>query len=99
MSELSFPGQIEITRMELHSPSSGTMTDIRYIYTGFNIFEDIFSPFISGTIVIQDAVGLLNRLPIIGEEILELDVITPGLDDTKQNKIQGKFYIYKIGFI
>jgi hypothetical protein len=96
MSELTFPGQVEVTRMELHSPSTKTMTDIRYIYTGFNIYEDIFAPFISGAIVIQDALGLLNKLPIIGEELLELEVITPGLEDKPEHKIKGKFYIYKI---
>lgn len=96
IKDLSFPGEIEIRKLRLIS--KGEYIDLNYFYRELNIYEDLFSPFISGTIVMQDSMSLITRLPIIGEEFLEIDMITPGISDSKEmkNMFSGTFYVYKI---
>ena len=57
--------------------------DIREAVQEIQIFEGINYDTLSGTMVIVDAGGLLDRLPITGNEILEFTLHTPGftLDD------------------
>lgn len=59
------------------------------------IYEDIFSPFISGKVLIRDSQELLNILPLIGEEKIVIDVITPTINE--EYAIKGEFFIYKMG--
>lgn len=60
---------------------------------GIQIFEDIFSPFITGTLEIRDSLDLMNVFPFNGEEFLELKLTTPSLE---KGNIDGRFYIYKM---
>tara|TARA_Y100001973_G_C5193720_1_gene332744 strand:+ start:961 stop:2475 length:1515 start_codon:yes stop_codon:yes gene_type:complete len=48
------------------------------------IYEDIKLQTLSGVMVIEDAAGLLDRLPLTGNEVLEFTAHTPGfaLDDS-----------------
>jgi hypothetical protein len=93
---LTFAGEIAINQMEIVSINTSFVVDLRMVFVGMNIYEDMFAPFINGTIVIQDANALINKLPIVGEEFLDLDLITPSFPSDKQHAIKGRFYIYKI---
>lgn len=57
-----------------------------------NIYEDIFSPTMSGTIVIGDALDLISNYKLHGNEFLNLVVDKPGLD----KPITKIFRVYKI---
>lgn len=89
---LRFAGDVEIKRVKITS-SSGLFQDITNQVIGIQIFEDLLSPFITGTLIIKDSLDLINVMPFIGEEYLELHVSTPTLKD---GNISGKFYIYKM---
>lgn len=52
--------------------------DIRETVQEIQIFEGINYNTLSGTLVMVDAAGLLDRLPITGNEILEFTLHTPG---------------------
>ena len=43
-----------------------------------NLYEDIYSPIVSGDITLTDTVGLIESFPIIGEEILDVSFSTAG---------------------
>ena len=60
---------------------------------GIQLFEDIFSPFMTGTLTIKDSLDLINAFPFIGEEFLELKISTP---DLQVGNIDNKFYISKM---
>jgi hypothetical protein len=45
-----------------------------------SIFEDIYSPFMSGYLRMVDAHNLINHFPIIGQETVEIKFRTPGFD-------------------
>ena len=57
--------------------------DIRELVQEIQIFEGINYNTLSGTMVLVDSGGLLDRLPVTGNEILEFTLHTPGytLDD------------------
>jgi hypothetical protein len=89
---LRFAGDVSINKVKVVS-SSGFHQDIANQVKGIQIFEDLLSPFITGSLIIKDSLDLINLFPFVGEEFLELDISTPTL---KQGNITGKFYIYKM---
>ena len=75
-----FPGDYKITKCVLIYPTRGAQSPIdlqdgdKPDWTEINFYEDIYSPTISGDITINDAVGLMENVPIVGEEILEISM-------------------------
>ena len=76
--------------------------DINDFVVEINIYEDMFSPCLHGNIVIRDTKNLIEKVPLVGDEILTLDINTPELagenaqnfDPT--NNIQRSFGVYAI---
>ena len=89
---LRFAGDVNIEKVNIIS-SSGFTQEITNQVVGLQIFEDLFSPFITGSLIIKDSLDLLNLFPFSGEEFLQLRVSTPTL---KGSKIDGNFYIFKM---
>lgn len=61
---------------------------------GIEIFEDLFAPFTTGKIVIRDSQDLINLMPLIGEELINIRIITPSLGEKYAYK--GEFVVYKM---
>lgn len=74
--------------------SDGTSHNIIPQVLTIQVFEDMLSPFMSGSIILNDGVALPSNLKLVGQEILRLKLKTPTID--KKNYIQGDFYIYKL---
>ena len=89
---LRFAGDVNIEKLELKSVN-GFYQDISNQVIGIQIFEDIFAPFITGTLIIKDSLDLLNVFPLTGEEYLSIRISTPTLP---RGAIQGEFYIFKM---
>lgn len=89
------PGIVDIDSCLLISPKSGSI-DITALVTEISIYEDIMSPFLSGTLTIVDATGLSEVLPLIGEELVYIQVKTPGYDDQREFVRAGMFALYKM---
>jgi hypothetical protein len=90
--QLSKAGDVSIELVQI-TTTQGFYQNITGQVLGLQLFEDIFSPFMTGTIEIQDSLDLLNVFPFNGEEFLELKLVTPTLE---KGNIDGKFYIYKM---
>lgn len=89
-----FAGDVEIKTCVLTSIASEKSFDIINQVIAIQVYEDLFSPFISGNLIIRESLDLLNFLPITGQEWLELYIETPSLRE--EDHIKGKFFIYKI---
>lgn len=89
---LRFAGDVNIEKVSI-TTSSGFTQEITNQVVGLQLFEDLFSPFITGSLIIKDSLDLLNLFPFSGEEFLQLRVSTPTL---KSSKIDGNFYIFKM---
>ena len=91
---LKIPGDVTVEIATVRS-ANGYVQDIRGQIVQIELFEDMFSPFTTGTIVLTDALDLVNFFPFIGEEYLLLKISTPSFNDPDKI-ISGEFYLYKM---
>jgi hypothetical protein len=84
-------GDVGIEQLKLVS-STNIVHDLTEFLVELNIFEDIFTNFIRGNMIITDTRNLIEKLPIIGEEYLILKIKTPSFEKS----IQKTFRIYKV---
>lgn len=89
---LKFAGEVNIDKVRIITPT-GFYQDIAAQVINIQVYEDLFSPFMTGSLIVKESLDLVNLFPFIGEEYLELEIRTPTL---KENNIKGKFYIYKM---
>lgn len=94
LNGLNFAGDVNVEYARVRS-SNGLVQDVTGQVAQIEIFEDLFAPFISGTIVLYDAMDLVNFFPFVGEEYLNLKISTPSLND-KNRVIEGEFYLFKM---
>jgi len=97
-AELRLAGDINIEAIVVVSLSNGTTFDIKNQVLTVQIFEDMFSPFITGSVIVKDALDLVSKLPFVGQEYIDLKLYTPTYDQSLGDDgiIQGRFYIYKL---
>jgi len=94
MSEelLQAPGQVNITELILFS--EGKRLNILDYLVELNLYESIFNPVVSGTLTLSDSTNLLSLFPLIGEEFIFVNILTPSLDDG--SRIFKTFKVYSI---
>ena len=73
-------GDCRIETLEIVS-LQGTAYDLTNFIVELNLYEDLYSPFMFGDLLIADAVNLISRLPIIGTEILTVKLRSPIYED------------------
>ena len=73
--------------------SDGSTIDVRYLITDLLITEDIYAHCMTGSLSLIDGIGLVDKLPIVGEEFFNVRFRTPELGNIFVNK---SFAIYKI---
>ena len=91
---IRFAGEVSIRKLELIS-SSNAKVDITNQLIGIEMYEDIFSPFITMAISVRESLDFINALPLRGEEILNVEIATPTFTD-KDKVIKDRFYVYKL---
>lgn len=91
LDTLNFPGQINVLKCDLIS-HTGRVVDISGILGEMSLYEDIFSNTMSGHVFLEDALNLVNTLPIVGQEMLLVELQTPSF----KKKIKKRFYVYKL---
>ena len=77
-----FPGDFEVQSIFLTSPSfkdSGKTIDLSFAWTEINLYEDIYSPAVSGDVTLVTSGGIVEGIPIIGEETLEIHMNVAGV--------------------
>lgn len=90
-STVKFAGDVSIKEVQINS-LNGRVANITNQVLSIEIYEDLFSPFISLSIVVQESLDYLNLFPFVGEEYIDFHVDTPSMN----KPIKGRFYIYKI---
>lgn len=92
-TSLRFAGDVNIEKCDIFT-SGGLRHNISPQVIGISIYEDLFSPFISGSLTVKESFDLVNLFPFVGEEMVEIEITTPTLKETQN--IKGIFYIYKM---
>ena len=85
------PGSVDIQTLVLVT-SQGSYQNITDYLVELNIYEDIFSSFMGGTISLLDSRNLLKEFPIVGDEYLIIKIKTPSTNAF----ISKTFRIYSI---
>ena len=93
---LQFAGEFRLDKCELIS-SSGVSADISKIIAEINIFEDIFSTSLTGSIIISDTNNLVDNMPIIGQEYISLRITTPSMEQDAIDFTENVFCVYEMG--
>ena len=91
---IRFAGDVSIDKIEIIS-SNGFGQEVTNQVIALEIYEDIFSPFISGVLAFKDSVDFINLFPFVGEEFLNLKIHTPSFTG-KDKTIEDQFYIFKL---
>lgn len=91
---IRFAGDVNVDKISLIS-FNGTEYSIKNQLISIQIFEDLFSPFITGVLTFKDSLDLINALPMIGQEILDIHIYTPTLKD-KKGEIKQQFAVFNL---
>ena len=95
MTDVTVPlqsaGSVEIQTLSLIS-SSGLFINLTDYMAEINIFEDMFSSFMGGTITIVDSRNLLKEVPIVGDEYIVVKIKTP----TVESFISKTFRVFSV---
>lgn len=92
---LNSPGDFLVEELTLTS-STGELVDLSSFLLELHLYEDVFSPCMTGKIVLADAINLISSIPILGNEIITIKIRTPTLEDTPFNIIEKSFQMYSI---
>jgi hypothetical protein len=92
-TEIRFAGDVAIDNITVIT-SKGLKQNITNQVLAIEIYEDLFSPFITGKLTVNDSFDFVNLFPFIGEEYLDVKIYTPTFD--KKDYIEQQFYIYKV---
>lgn len=84
-------GAVDIQVLTLVS-GNGSHIDIRDYLSELNIYEDIFSPSLYGTLLLVDSRNLIKEMPIVGDEYIIVKIKTP----SSNSFISKTFRIYSI---
>ena len=91
---IRFAGDISIDKIEIIS-SNGFGQEVSNQVVALEIYEDLWSPFISGVLALKDSLDLANVFPFVGEEYVNIKIHTPTFQG-KSKVINDQFYIYKM---
>lgn len=74
-------------------PNAPEIIDLKEFFIELNIYESIFSSFITGDLVISDSLNLVSKLPLVGEELITVSFNIPSFPEnysiTRTFKING----------
>lgn len=78
-NDLDFAGAYRLRNVNLFT-SSGEKINITDVVAELNLYSNIYSPFITGSISFIDTFDLVDKMPFIGEETVSFEFFTPGVD-------------------
>ena len=97
-NRLQYAGEYTLEGLELRTVRGNF--NITRNYVQLDLFENIFSNSISGSLVIADTNNLIVNVPFIGQEFLRLKISTPGISGIDAIDYQQNYFVvYKVGFV
>jgi hypothetical protein len=86
-----FAGDYELQKLILTSPNRKGYINLKAAWSDFNIYEDMFTDCLTANIQIIDGIGLMESVPIIGEETITIKVKTAGIKKQREELGSGPF--------
>ena len=96
--KLQYAGDYTIEKLKIHTIKG--FFDLSNTMVQLDLFENIFSHAISGSLVFVDTDNILINCPIVGQEYLELKISSPGISGTDAIDFsENVLSVYKIGYV
>ena len=97
-NQIQYAGEYKVEKLKLHTARGSY--DLTKTFVQIDLFENIFSHSMSGSLIFIDTDNLVINSPIVGQEYLELKISSPGIAgadsiDFSENVLS----IYKIGYV
>ena len=97
-NQIQYAGEYKVEKLKLHTARGSY--DLTKTFVQIDLFENIFSHSISGSLIFIDTDNLVINSPIVGQEYLELKISSPGIAgadsiDFSENVLS----VYKIGYV
>ena len=92
---INFAGEYNIQELKLFT-SSGNVIDLSGSFITMNIYEDIFSPCLTGDITVVDTNAIIMNSPVTGLDYLSFKITTPGLENQSIDFTETVMSIYRI---
>jgi len=92
-SNLIKAGDYKLTKLLLRSSVTSKELDISNLYSKFELFEDLFSPYMSGMVYMNESFNAPEILPITGQEVLDVEFKT---DVQNVKPVKKTFRVYKL---
>lgn len=86
-----------LTKVELKT-HTGQVLDLRFCYSDISITESIFSPVVYGTIVLSETFNFPSFGPILGGEVIDLEIKNIGNFKYSQNPVEDSNQLIKHTF-
>jgi len=86
-------GEVRIEELKLIT-SGNDIIDLNEFLVELNIFEDIFTNYMYGTVVLTDSRNLIDKFNIHGEELLNIKLRTPTFPDNAV--IKKSFRVFRL---
>lgn len=86
-------GDYKLDKFVMHSLVNGSSVDLSNLFRYIEIYEDIFSPYITAKLHIEDAFNFPERFPISGQEKIEITFKT---DINAVQPVELVFRVYKL---
>ena len=75
-NSLHKPGDYRLQKFTLTSLVNGTQIDLSNLFNRIEIYEDLFSPYLTAKVYIEDAYNFPERIPLLGQEKIEISFKT-----------------------
>ena len=107
MAETSAPGPVigdlvsagDVIIRQVFIAGVSKQMDITNFVIEINLYEDLFGNALHGDLILRDTVNLISMIPIVGNETVTIEVLTPGQAGEGINplaKIQKSFVVYGV---
>ena len=95
MAQLNFAGEYKVTDLKLMT-SSGNVVELGATYLAIDLYEDIFSSSMSGTVTFIDTNNICMNMPVTGQDFLSMRIETPSLEEHAIDYTDTVFVVTKI---
>jgi hypothetical protein len=86
-------GDYKLEKFAMYSLINGSTIDLSNMFRYIEVYEDIFSPYITAKLYIEDASNFPERFPIVGQEKIELSFKS---DINSLPLVELVFRVYKL---
>jgi hypothetical protein len=86
-------GNYKLEKFVMYSLLNGSELRLNTMFVNLEIYEDLFSPYITAKVVVEDAYNFPEKFPIIGQEKVEISFKT---DIENCDPVELIFRVYKV---